>query len=268
MRLAVEIYGPERSLTRIKHPPVQSLLSPPTVVFLAVELYGPGHAHPERRPITKSVLQPPTVVFLAVEIYGPEVHLTRIKPQPTVSVLRPPVVVTPSWRRSSTGRRSTSPTRAGWLRAASCSPRSGGRRPGQPRAQSQAHLRAQGVREEPAAATRRVHAWWRSQSTPGLQVTLTAGSGRGARSRCCSRRAVIRPGRCLRWSGSPPHPLEQRAGPRASCASPSWSRPSWSCTSGRPPRSRTLAGDARSRSSVPRGWLPQHLPARRSCRRG
>jgi hypothetical protein len=84
-------YGPELTLTRRRTPAVRSVLRPPTIlqtnVPTAVTLA------PQRRGAPHSFLQPPRVVFLAVEIYGPEVHLTRIKPQPTVSVLRPPAVV-------------------------------------------------------------------------------------------------------------------------------------------------------------------------------
>ena len=43
-----------------------------------------------RRGTAKYHLSAPVVVFLAVEIYGPEVHLSRIKPPPTISFLKPP----------------------------------------------------------------------------------------------------------------------------------------------------------------------------------
>jgi hypothetical protein len=90
--LVVVYYGPELTLVRRRTPPTTAFLRPPTIlqtnVPTAVTLA------PQRRGAPHSVLLPPRVVFLAVEIYGPEQSLARIRPVPTVSVLRPPVVVT------------------------------------------------------------------------------------------------------------------------------------------------------------------------------
>jgi hypothetical protein len=87
----VVYYGPELTLVRRRTPPTTAFLRPPSIlqtnVPTAVTLA------PQRRGAPHSVLAPPRVVFLAVEIYGPEQSLARIRPVPTISVLRPPVVV-------------------------------------------------------------------------------------------------------------------------------------------------------------------------------
>lgn len=78
----------------IKPPSAHYRVSPPTVVFLAVELSGPKVTLTRiTPPPTAARLQPPVVVFLAVELSGPEVQLARIKPPPVRPRLEPPVVV-------------------------------------------------------------------------------------------------------------------------------------------------------------------------------
>ena len=94
--LAVEISGPEVSLTRIKPPPVRSHLFPPAVVTAVVVevFYGPDvHLTLGRRGAPQSLLRPPVVVFEAVELHGPQTTLARITPPLAQSRLRPPTVV-------------------------------------------------------------------------------------------------------------------------------------------------------------------------------
>jgi len=109
-------------LARIKHPPVQHVLRGAVVVRLAVEIYGPkAWLTYSRRPKTKSRLLPPVVVgqrpFRGIKTWltysrrgrptafrqpekvgtppfrGILTHLTRIKPPPVLSTLKPPSVV-------------------------------------------------------------------------------------------------------------------------------------------------------------------------------
>jgi hypothetical protein len=84
-------YGPEVTLVRRRTPRTTRFLRPPVIPPLARPLE--VALAPQRRGAPHSVLAPPRVVFLAVEIYGPETTLVRIKPVPTISVLRAPVVV-------------------------------------------------------------------------------------------------------------------------------------------------------------------------------
>ena len=118
-------YGPAVNLTRGRRPQVHSVLKPPTDTIgledqgkVAVHLTYSRRGKPvyelrpptdtvgvedqglvstwlaySRRGIAKYRLSAPVVVFLAVEIYGPEVHLTRIKPPPTTSFIKPPTDV-------------------------------------------------------------------------------------------------------------------------------------------------------------------------------
>jgi len=122
--LAVEIYGPEISLTRIRPFPTVSFLRPPTDVsdaqdigLLRVSLapsargepksqlrppavvgrtysLGPDtHLAPSSRGRPKSLLKPPTVVTAAFVARAVQIHLTHITPPEVRTLLKPPTVV-------------------------------------------------------------------------------------------------------------------------------------------------------------------------------
>ncbi len=81
------------TLVRIRPPQRAALLRPPTVVQPAGQVfYGPSTSLAySRRGRPLSQLRPPTVVFTAVELFGPEVSLARIRPARTLAVLFEPV---------------------------------------------------------------------------------------------------------------------------------------------------------------------------------
>lgn len=122
VRLAVEIYGPEIALARIKPQPTITALRPPTDISDAQDI-GTLEAHlaPSTRGKPTSFLFPPAVVAsepfrgLVVSLApssrgqafqfqippiigevgstGPEIHFTRITPPPVLSLLNPPAVI-------------------------------------------------------------------------------------------------------------------------------------------------------------------------------
>lgn len=68
-------------------------LNPPTVVAPVLARKSDVTFAPQRRGQPTYFLRPAMAVRLAVEIYGPETQLARIKPKPTITVLRPPTDV-------------------------------------------------------------------------------------------------------------------------------------------------------------------------------
>jgi hypothetical protein len=97
---AVEIYGPEVHLTRIKPAPVTYFLLPFSARAFEVS-YGPQVTlTPSRRPVTKSRLEPPTVVAPVVS-YGPVLWLTYSRRGSPKSILRAPRVLAqaPAYRQ-------------------------------------------------------------------------------------------------------------------------------------------------------------------------
>jgi hypothetical protein len=84
-------YGPEITLVRRRTPRTTRFLRPPVIPPLARPLE--VTLAPQRRGAPHSVLAPPRVVFLAVEIYGPEITLVRIRPPQRFSFLSAPTDV-------------------------------------------------------------------------------------------------------------------------------------------------------------------------------
>lgn len=89
------------TLVRIRPRPTTHVLRPAVVVSeVAAVYYGPSvQLAPSHRGKTQSKLSPPRIVFLAVEVFGPEVTLTPSRRPVTKSQLQPPVVVFPFFAR-------------------------------------------------------------------------------------------------------------------------------------------------------------------------
>ena len=84
-------YGPKTPFVRIRPVPVRSFLRPPVIPPVARPVDVTLAASRRGRAVYR--LQPPTVVFLAVEIYGPTVQLAYSVRKRGVADLRPPTVV-------------------------------------------------------------------------------------------------------------------------------------------------------------------------------
>ena len=84
-------YGPKTPFARIRPVPVRSFLRPPVIPPVARPIDVTLAASRQGRAVYR--LQPPTVVFLAVEIYGPETALAYSVRRPGTAKLKPPTVV-------------------------------------------------------------------------------------------------------------------------------------------------------------------------------
>jgi hypothetical protein len=92
VRLAIEIYGPEVWNTYSRRPITRSQLLPPTVVEAFIARPRVTLLAQITHPPVQHVLRPPTVVRLAVEIYGPETWLTYSRRPKVASQLLPGIV--------------------------------------------------------------------------------------------------------------------------------------------------------------------------------